>query len=125
MINCHTLQSTVNVGLVVGVSVSAVVLLILIGIPACIGIGFCCVASKRNYPVQTRVMTTTPSAPTNTVVTSDQAGTPFSAPAPDPHLQQNVYEGAQWSCQNAPPSYFEATAFPQAAEVTNIIKCTV
>ena len=63
-------------------------------------------------------MATTTSAATNTVVTSDQTGTSFSAPAP--YLQQNVYKDAQWSCQDAPPSYFDATAFPPAAEVTSI-----
>ena len=102
-----------------GVSVGSVVLLLFIGIPICVVIGVCCVASRSNRPVQTRVMaTTTPTATTNTVSTSNQPGTSFSAPAP--HLQQNVYKDAQFSCQDAPPSYFEATAFPQTAEVTSV-----
>ena len=48
--NCHILQSTVNVGLIVGASISIVFLLIFIGVPLCIVVGVCCAVSKTNRP---------------------------------------------------------------------------
>ena len=51
---------------------------------------------------------------------SQQATSSVSAAVPYP--QEPVYKDAQLSCQDAPPSYFEATAYPafdaqQAAKV--------
>jgi hypothetical protein len=119
--NCRILQSTVNVGLIVGASVSIVFLLIFIGIPLCVVVGVCCAASKTNRPARSRVVATTrrTGAGASTLVTSNQAGTSFTAPVQYP--QQPVYKDAQFSCYNAPPSYSEATAFPLAAEVITAI----
>ena len=65
----------------------------------------------------------TPVASSNQVTSSVN----FSAAVPYP--QEPVYKDAQLSCQDAPPSYFDATAYPaidaqQAAKVA-ICTCTI
>ena len=72
---------------------------------------------RSNRPVQTHVVATAPSPGTTTVVNSSQAGTSTAAPVQYP--LQPVYKDAQFSNQDAPPSYADATAYPQAAQVTS------
>ena len=65
---------TVNVGLAVGLSAGAF-LLICVATPICVLIIVFYVARKRNRPVQTCIVATTPATGAATVVTSNQART--------------------------------------------------
>ena len=101
-----------------------------IGICICVG---CCIRShnrSRHRPPITRVVSPNPSSRGTTLVTSNQSCTAVPSSnqmtssfiAMVPYPQEPVYKDAQFSCQDAPPSYFEATAYPscnisQAAEV--------
>ena len=93
---------TVNVGLVVGLAVG---LSFLITVPVLVVVCALCARST----VRTHAVATTPSGGT-TVVTANQAST-TSAPIAQPPLQQQAYKDAQFSSQEAPPSYTAATAF--------------
>jgi hypothetical protein len=97
-----------------------IVLPITIGM--CIG---CCIRYRKKRArrsVVTRVMSSNPSSRGATVVTLNQRHTPvassnqvtssFNFSAAVPYPQEPVYKDAQLSCQDAPPSYFEATAYP-------------
>ena len=103
----NALHSTVDVGLVVGLTVGLFSLFLFIGIPVCVFILAYCVATKsRSRPtVQTRVVATAPSTGGTTVVTSNQVSS-LAAPVTQPQYQ--LYKCAQ----DAPPSYDAATAFP-------------
>ena len=66
---------------------------------------------KHGHPnVRTHVVATT-SSEGMTVVTANQTSA-ASAPIVQHPLQQQAYEDAQFSSQEAPPSYTAATAFP-------------
>ena len=99
-----------------GLSVGLVFLILVIGVPICIVMGVYCLSRKSNRPVQTRIVATNPVAGATTAVTSSQAGT--STAAPVQYSLQPVYKDAQFSNQDAPPSYANAIAYPQAAQVT-------
>ena len=104
-------------------------------LPIIICICVCCCNryhNKRTHrSVVTRVMPPNPSSrgTTSTAVTLNQTHTPsnqvtssFNISAAVSYPQEPVYKDAQLSCQDAPPSYFEATAYPaidaqQAAQV--------
>ena len=62
------------------------------------------------------MVATNPSAETTTAVTSNQAGTTTAAPVPYP--QEPEYKDTQFSSQDALPSYNDAIALSQAAQVT-------
>ena len=79
-----------------------------------------CLSRRSNRPVRTRIVATAPSPGATTVLTSSQAGTSSAAPVQYP--QQPVYKDAKFSNQDAPPSYTDATAYPQAAQVTATIR---
>ena len=100
----NALHSTVNVGLVVGLTVGLFSLFLFIGIPVILA---CCVATKsrRRPTVQTSVVAATPSTGGTTVVTSNQVSS-LAAPVTQPQYQ--LFKCAQ----EAPPSYDAATAFP-------------
>ena len=98
-----------------GLSVGVVFLILVIGVPLCIVMGVYCLSRKSNRPVQTRIVATAPMAGATTAVTSSQAGTSTAAPVQYP--LQPVYKDAQFSSPSAPPSYTDATAYPQAAQV--------
>ena len=109
------LSLTANVGLAVGLSVG--LFIFFIGVPSFICVLVFCIIKKQNRrrTVQTRVVTTTPSAGATTVLTSNQ-NTSLTTPAPvaTPYpTQQPLYKDTQFSNQDAPPSYDAATAFPQ------------
>ena len=89
----------------------------MIGVPLCIVMGVYCLSRKSNRPVQARIVATAPMAGATTVVTSNQAGTSSATPVQYP--LQPVYKDAQFSNQDAPPSYTDAAAYPQAAQVTS------
>ena len=115
-----------NVGLAVGLSVGFFILFF-IGVPSFICILVFCLIHKQNRrrTVQTRVITTTPSAGEKTVVTSNQ-NTSFTTPAPvaAPYpTQQPVYKDAKFSNQDTPPSYDVATTFPQVGRITCMSTC--
>ena len=46
------------------------------------------------------------------VASSNQVTSSFNFSAAVPYPQEPVYKDAQLSCQDAPPSYFDATAYP-------------
>ena len=46
------------------------------------------------------------------VASSNQVTSSFNFSAAVPYHQEPVYKDAQLSCQDAPPSYFDATAYP-------------
>ena len=103
---------TANVGLAVGLSVGLFIFFC-IGVPSFICIlVFCVVYNQRRRPtIQTRVVSTMPSTGATTVVSSNQntsfsTSAPVAAPYP---TQQPVYKGAQFSSQDAPPPYDDAT----------------
>ena len=113
-----------------------VLFFVVLPITICVCVG-CCIRSQNKRtrrPAVTRVMPPNPSSrgTTSTVVTLNQRHTPvassnqvttsFNFSAAVPYPQEPVYKDAQLSCQDAPPSYFEATAYPaidaqQAAQV--------
>ena len=102
-------QTTVNVGLIIG---------IFVGIPVCILVVGCYAAKRsRRSVVRTRIVATNPISGATPVVTPNQASTSFGTRGQYP--QHPVYKDAQFSCQNAPPPYADATAFPPSAEVTS------
>ena len=92
-------------------------LIIFIGLPICVVAGVYYAARRTNRPVQTLVVATTPRPRTTTVVTSSQAGTSTAAPAQYP--LQPVYKAAQFSNQDAPPSYTDVNAYQPAVQVTS------
>ena len=101
---------TGNVGLVVGLTVGLSFLFITcVGVSALVVCALCAENKRRRSTVRTHAVATTPSGGT-TVVTANQAST-TSAPIAQPPLQQQVYKDAQFSSQEAPPSYTTATAF--------------
>ena len=82
---------------------------------------------RRRPTIQSRVVTTMPSIGAATVVSSNQ-NTSFSTPAPvaAPYpTQQPVYNGAQFSSQDAPPPYDAATGkIPAEMQVcTYYVRC--
>ena len=79
--------------------------------------GVYCLSRKSNRPVQTRIVATAPIVGATTVVNSSQAETSSAAPVQYP--LQPVYK--EFSNQDAPPSYADAIAYPQAAQVTATI----
>ena len=120
-------QPTVNdkddVGLIIGLSVGMFFLLFFVGIPVCILVVRCYAARKTHRSVvqtRTRIVATNPNIAETPEVTPNQASTSFSTP-----LQQPVIGEAQFSCEDAPPSYADATAFPPSAEVTNNTTATL
>ena len=109
-----------TVFVVVGNVFFFVVLPILICICIC-----CCIRYRKkraHRSVVTHVIPPNLSSRGTTVMTLNQRHTPvasshqvtssfnFSAAVPCP--QEPVYKDAQLSCQDAPPSYFDATAYP-------------
>ena len=64
---------------------------------------------RRRPTIQSRVVTTMPSTGAATVVTSNQ-NTSFSTPAPVAAPYPTAYKGAQFSGQDAPPSYDASAA---------------
>ena len=98
--------SAVHVGIIVGVTVSAIFLLLIIGIPICIGVTVCYTSSRRRYqPLQTHVVATTGA----TVATSNQPA--MANPVVNVHSQQ---PNTRLISHEAPPSYAAttATAYP-------------
>ena len=114
------ISSGINVGLAVGLSVG---LLALIGVLQCFFMRVYCLYRRKKHSVRSRVVATNPSAGTTTLVTSNQTETSVAAPMPYP--QEPVYKDTQFSSQEAPPSYADVTALPQAQvmalRVTNSI----
>ena len=92
----------------------------MIGVPLCIVMGVYCLSRRSNLPVRTRIVATAPSPGATTLVTSSQAETATAAPVQ--YQEQPVYKDTQFSNQDAPPSYTDATAYPQAAPVTATIR---
>jgi hypothetical protein len=97
-----------------------IVLPITIGM--CIG---CCIRYRKKRArrsVVSRVVSSNPTSRGATVVTLNQRHTPvassnqvtssFNFSAAVPYPQEPVYKDAQLSCQDALPSYFDATAYP-------------
>ena len=93
------------VGLVVGLPLGFSLLFFVV-IPVCIG---CAVKRLRRSTVRTHAVATG-----TTVVTANLASA-TSAPTAQPQFQQQVYKDAQFSSQEAPPSYTAATALPTYA----------
>ena len=113
---------TVNVGLAVGLSLGLFFLIVLsLVVPICFVCCFVCAAKRHRSTVRTHVVATTPSGET-TVVTANQA-TATSAPVVQPPLQQQEYKHAQFSSQEAPPSYSAATAFPTYTGPHPLVMC--
>ena len=105
----------INVNLAIGLSSGFFGLIILTGVPLCIIIGTYCLCERKNCPARTHVAATNPSAETTTAVTSNR--TEISTATPLPYPQEPVYKDAQFSSQDAPPSYSDALALPRAAQV--------
>ena len=121
----------INVGLAVGLSVGLFVLVLFIGVPLCIIVRIYCFSGRKTHLVRTRVVATTASAG---ITTSNQTGTSTAAPydqtgtstaalsnhtrtstaAPVAYPQEPVYKDTQFSNQDAPPSYTDAIALPNA-----------
>ena len=78
-------------------------------------------AKRHRSTVRTHVVATTPSGDT-TVVTANQA-TATAAPVVQPPLQQQEYKHAQFSSQEAPPSYSAAAAFPTYTGPYTLVMC--
>ena len=136
---CLSDDSTVNVGLAVGLTVGLFFGLGCVcccGVPSCIGVIVYCDGKKRARNTRTSVVATTPSTgPSVVTSTRDTSFTntattypyprqphptqftpaPYSAqftPAPYPTQPQPVYKDAQFSYGEAPPSYNAALSFP-------------
>ena len=77
---------TVNIGLVVGITVGVISLLVFIGLPICIFAVVMCVSAKRRQPTIRTLVVPTPSAET-TVVAPNQSATDPN-PITQPLLQQ-------------------------------------
>ena len=93
-------------------------LLFFVGIPVCIVGCYAAIKAPRSVvQTRTRTVATNPISGASPVVTPNQASTSFSTPLQYP--QHPVYKDAQFSCEDAPPSYADATAFPPSAEVTS------
>ena len=94
--------SAVNVGLAIDLTIGLIIVLLIIGVSICIGV---IVGYKRNCSsLRTRVVATSPA----TVITSNQ--TPTGNPSLFTQPQQPVYNDAQFSFQEPPPSYDAVTA---------------
>ena len=133
---CLSDDSTVNVGLAVGLTLGLFFGVFFLALPICIGVAIYCRAKKRVRNTRTRIVTTTPSTgPSVVTSTRDTSFTntpnvypyprqpyptqftpaPYSAQltaAPYPTQPQPDYQDAQFSYEEAPPSYNAALSFP-------------
>ena len=105
-------SATVNVAMAVGITVGVIFLLLIVGVPICIGVSICYATNRRRYqPLQAHVVATTGA----TVVTSRSTVT---NPVPQPNTRLISHE--------APPSYAATTAtaypFQQPPQVISLLQ---
>ena len=100
----------VNVVQAVGLSVGFFIFLVVcVGVPICIAV-YPAAKKRCCTTVRTDTEATTPSEVTS-VVTANQANDTSALITPPP-IQQQAHKNAQFSSQEAPPSYSAAVAFP-------------
>ena len=112
--------SAPDVGFIAGMTFVAVGnTFLFIVLPITICVCFCCHIRYRKKRARRSVVTHVMSSNPNTIVTLNQRHTPsnqltssFNFSAAVPYPQEPVYKDAQLSCQDAPPSYLNTTAYP-------------